>query len=166
MRYLMPAAVRQACLMAMLAGLAACASRIPAPQPVAQRPADFPEAYYRQAEALGKKVLRVNPERSLVTIDVHRGGRLARLGHDHVVASHEVQGYVALEEGRADLYVALERLVVDEPALRAEAGFDTQPSKEAIEGTGNNMLSKVLEAERFPYALIRITRADPERSTL
>jgi polyisoprenoid-binding protein YceI len=128
-------------------------------------PAGFPAAQYRHDAALGKKVLDVSPQLSLVTIEVRRAGRLARLGHDHVVASHDVRGYVEVEDGRADLYVPLTTLTVDETALRVAAGFDTQPSPEAIEGTRNNMLNKVLEADRFPYALIHVTRnaRDPDR---
>ena len=148
--------------------LAACAPRLPLPAPaeMAQTPADFPEAYYRQAEASGRRVLRVAPERSLVVIEVHRAGAFARLGHEHVVASHEVKGYVDLAEGRSDLYVALERLVVDEPGLRAEAGFDTQVSPEAVDGTRRNMLDKVLDSARFPFVLIHATRADAKQQSL
>ncbi|MBC7456146.1 MAG: YceI family protein, partial [Massilia sp.] len=36
-----------------------------------------------------------------------------------------------------------------EPALRPAAGPDTQPSADAIAGTRTNMLTRVLEAERF-----------------
>lgn len=139
--------------------LTACAPRLPAPAPTAQVPVDFPEAYYRQAQLQGRKVLRVDPDRSIVAIEVQRAGTLARLGHNHVVSSHHVQGYVASREERADLYIALNRLAVDEPGLRAEAGFDTQPSADAVEGTRRNMLNKVLEAQRFPFVLIHATRA-------
>src|SRR5713226_9684384 len=123
-------------------------------------PAEFPEGYYLEAAARGRPVFRVDPAESLVVIEVRRAGSLARLGHDHVVASHEVGGYVAPDEGRADLYVALERLAVDEAALRAEAGFDTQPTESDIDATRANMLVKVLEAEKFPFALIRVSGAD------
>src|SRR6267378_3842352 len=132
--------------------------REPAPAP-AVPPADFPEGYYREALGRGKPVFRVDPRESLVVIEVRRFGSLARLGHDHVVASHEVGGYVAPDEGRADLYVALERLAVDEAALRVEARFDTQPAQSDIAGTRANMLDKVLEAEKFPFALIRVRGA-------
>lgn len=142
--------------------LVACGP-VPLPRPVEveRAPAGFPEAYYRHARAEGREVLTVDAARSLVTIDVRRAGALARLGHDHVVASHAVKGFVAPREGRADLYVALDDLVVDESGLRADAGFDTQPSKEAIEGTRHNML-KLLEAERFPFVLIRADRRNAE----
>src|SRR5438309_11070354 len=141
--------------------LAGCAllPREPAPAPAAV-PADFPEGYYREALAQGKPVFRVDPAESLVVIEVRRSGSLARLGHDHVVAGHEVGGYVAPDEGRADLYVALARLAMDEPALRAGAGFDTQPTESDIQGTRANMLEKVLEAEKFPFALISVAGAN------
>src|SRR6266568_5745505 len=126
-------------------------------------PAEFPEGYYLEAAARGRPVFRVDPAESLVVIEVRRAGSLARLGHDHVVASHEVGGYVAPDEGRADLYVQLERLEVDEAALRAEAGFDTQPTESDIEGTRANMLVRVLEADRFPFALIRVSGVDASR---
>src|SRR6266705_2905718 len=136
------AAMAAALLSTMLAGCAPLL-REPAPAPAAP-PADFPELYYREALAQGKPVFRVDPAESLIVIEVRRSGSLARLGHDHVVASHEVGGYVA----------------PDEAALRAEAGFDTQPAESDIEGTRANMLEKVLEAERFPFALIRVSGAD------
>src|SRR6266705_2847479 len=155
------AALSSTLLALMLAGCAPLL-REPAPAP-AGPPADFPEGYYREALGRGKPVFRVDPRESLVVIEVRRAGSLARLGHDHVVASHEIGGYVAPDEGRADLVVALARLAVDEPALRAEAGFDTQPTESDIEGTRSNMLEKVLEAEKFPFALIGVSGANTRR---
>jgi len=154
-------AITAALLSAVLAGCAALL-REPVPAPAAL-PADFPEGYYQEALARGKPVFRVDSRESLVVIEVRRSGSLARLGHDHVVASREVVGYVAPDEGRADLVVALARLGVDEPALRAEAGLDTQPSESDIEGTRANMLEKVLEAEKFPFALIGVSGANARR---
>jgi len=88
---------------------------------------------------------------------VRRGGSLARFGHDHVVASHVTEGYISPEESRADLYVPLNELVVDEQALRAEAGLNTQPSESDIAGTRANMLDKVLESQKFPFAIISVS---------
>ena len=105
-------------------------------------PPDFPHAYYRQLQAQGKPVFRVDAARSQVVIEVRRGGSLARLGHDHVVASHDVAGNIAPDEGRADFYVRLDALTVDEPDLRASAGFDTQPDADDIAGTRRNMLQR------------------------
>lgn len=148
-----------AALAALALLLAGCAEILRVEAPVAP-PAEFPELYYQQALKQGKPVYRVDPAESLIVVEVRRGGSLARLGHDHVIASHEVTGYVAPGEGRADLYVALARMAVDEPELRKEAGFDTQPTESDIEGTRSNMLNHVLEAERFPFALIAVAGAD------
>lgn len=143
--------------------LGACAPPVRERAPALAAPADFPEGYYREAAARGRPVFGVDPAGSLVVIEVRRAGSLARLGHDHVVASHEVEGFIAPDEGRADLYVALGRLAVDEAPLRAEAGFGTQPTESDIEGTRANMLEKVLEAEKFPFALIRVSGANAKQ---
>jgi len=142
-----------------LAGCALFAPGPPAPEEPVAPPADFPAAHYRQAAAQGKPVFRVDPDASLVVVEVRRSGSLSRLGHDHVVASRHVGGYVAPEEGRADLYVPLTHLTVDEEKLRAEAGFDTQPTESDIAGTRANMLEKVLETGKFPFALVRVSDA-------
>jgi len=149
--------------LAIVAGLAAgCAPPLPRPtEPLEPFPATFPSQRYLAAIARGEPVFRIDAARSLVVIEVHRAGSLARLGHDHVVASHDVQGYVAAKEHLADLYVPLDRLIVDEPALRAEAGFDTKPSEADIAGTRENMLGRVLEVERYPFALATVSEVVP-----
>ncbi|MBI2317754.1 MAG: YceI family protein [Betaproteobacteria bacterium] len=143
---------------ALFAGVvSACAPLLPPPEegPV-QAPADFPERYYQETAAQGKAVFRVDPARSIIVIEARRGGSLVRFGHDHVIASHDVTGYVAPGEGRADLYVPLERLVVDEAELRAQAGFDTTPSEADIAGTRANMLEQVLQTRQHPFALVHL----------
>lgn len=164
MRAPAPDRMHRAILALSCALLASCVARPPSlPSPVSapagmQAPADFPQSLYRQAIANGKAVLRIDPAQSLIAVEVRRGGPLAGLGHDHVVSSRDVHGYVLPSEGRADLYLPLSRLAVDEAELRAEARMDTQPSQDAIAGTRRNMLEKVLEAERFPFALVHIAR--------
>src|SRR5258708_19934014 len=96
-------ALRAVLLSTILAGCAPLL-REPAPAPAAP-PADFPEPYYREALAQGKPVFRVDPAESLIVIEVRRSGSLARLGHDHVVASHEVGGYVPPDQGPPPLYL-------------------------------------------------------------
>jgi hypothetical protein len=149
---------------AIIAGLvSACVSSVP--QPAHEKrsvAAEFPQTHYVEAIEHGDAIFRVDPALTLVVMEVRRSGALARLGHDHVVASHDVQGYIAPDDGRSDLYVELERLVVDEPDLRAEAGLDTQPSAAFIAGTRQNMLEKVLEFERHPFALISVRAIDPD----
>ena len=142
----------------LVALLTACASQVAeAPRTAPQASGALPEGYYAELVAQGTPVFRVDPAASLVVMEVRRGGSLARLGHDHVVASHDVAGYLSPDAGRADLLVPLDALVVDEAALRAEAGFDTQPSAAAIAGTTRNMLDKVLEADRYPVARVVVS---------
>lgn len=145
--------------------LAACARapERPAVAPAAVPPG-FPSAHYADAAARGEPVFRVDSTRSRIVVRVYRAGPLARFGHDHVVASRDMDGYVALAAAggaaRADLYIPLATLIVDEPRLRAEAGFDTRPSEKDIEATRRNMLDEVLEAARYPYAVLRLARVE------
>lgn len=151
-------------VLAIIAGLTAgCTPPLPRPtEPAGQGLANFPAQHYLAAIARGKPVFRIDAASSLVVIEVRRAGSLAHLGHDHVVASHDVQGYAAPEEGSADLYVPLDRLIVDEPALRAEAGFDTEPSETDIDGTRRNMLTRVLDVETYPFAFVTVSDVVPD----
>jgi len=103
-------------------------------------------------------VLNIDSAGSLIAVTVRRGGVLARLGHDHVVASRTVTGTVAPAQNRADFQFRLDQLTVDEPALRGVAGLAKQPSADAIDGTRTNMLTKVLDAERYPVVLVHAER--------
>jgi polyisoprenoid-binding protein YceI len=116
------------------------------------------EAWYHKAARQGQHIYRVDAARSIIVVTVRRGGALARLGHDHVIASRTVTGMVAPQAGRADFQFRLDQMTVDEAPLRAEAGLDTQPSAEAIAGTRTNMLARVLEAERFPLVVLHAER--------
>lgn len=149
-------------LVALVLLLTACAPLVhetpPQPLPVAsQEPIDFPRSDYEQAAKEGRAVYVIDPVNSMVTITVRRGGTLARLGHDHVVASHSIHGYVAPNASQADLYIPLGELSVDEPLLRSQADLDTQPSASDIIGTRTNMLDYVLETQHFPFALIHVS---------
>lgn len=106
----------------------------------------------------GVQVLHIVPQESLLTITVRRGGALARLGHDHVIASRSLQGVVAPAPGRAAFQFRLDEMSVDEESLRQAAGLTTTPSADAIAGTRHNMLVRVLEAERYPWVRIDARR--------
>jgi len=134
---------------AMLAVLAACGQLAP-PAP---GPAPEPGAY-RAAPAPAVGVYTVDPQASLVAVTVRRAGPMARLGHDHVVASHTLAGHVAPGTGSADLSFRLDQMTVDEPQLLREAGIDKQPSAQAVEGTRTNMLGPVLDAQRYPVVTL------------
>jgi hypothetical protein len=151
--------MRRLLLLATLTSLAACVPPPPVVAPPA-RPPGFPDAAYAR-DAATTAVYRIEPAASRVVVLVRRGGSLARLGHDHVVASHDVEGYVAADDGHADLYVPFDRLIVDEPSLRAEAGLDGAPTAADIDGTRDNMRQHVLHSERNAFATISVRhRAD------
>ena len=139
-------------LLVCLALVAGCATppRVPPSQP---SPHD--EAWYASAQ----DVYTIDRGQTLITVVVHKSGSLAPLGHDHVVASHHVSGYASLSGKRADFHFRLDQLTVDEPDLRKKAGFDIQPSPEAVEGTRTNMLTRVLDAEHFPEVLLHVEQA-------
>jgi len=134
--------------------LVACAPVPPKPAPSGAP--DLDAAYYRDAVQRGAKVYGAEPGDSLVVVRIYRGGRLAKLGHDHVVSTRDLHGFIDADQGRGDFYVAAESLTVDDPAQRAAAGFESTPSESDIAGTRSNMLEKVLEADRFPFVVLRV----------
>jgi polyisoprenoid-binding protein YceI len=147
-RLLTPAGV------AMVVLLASCGRQL-APQ--APGPETDPGAYRAKAAA-GLAVYAVDPHASLVAVTVRRAGLMARLGHDHVVASHTLAGFVAPDAGNADVSFRVDQMTVDEPQLLRDAGIDKQPSAQAVEGTRTNMLGPVLEAQRYPLVMLHAQR--------
>lgn len=145
-----------------IAGCAAGPTRVP----VAPRlqPADFPAAFYRAAAADGEPVFRVDPDHSIVKVYVYRAGSLAHLGHDHVAATRSVVGYVFapddVKQARADLYVSLDALELDAPALREAAGLAGQLTAEEIAQTREHMLNETLQAQRYPFVQLHVTWAE------
>ena len=118
-------------------------------------PPGFPAADYRALAQRGAPVFVVDARASRALIEVGRAGRLARLGHEHAIVARDVHGYVAPSAGRADFYVRVDTLAVDEAGARREAGLDTQPSAADIAGTRENMLHKVFDVPGHPFVVIR-----------
>ena len=140
--------------------LAACSPFAPPPAALAPVPATQAGAMPAPAwQQPGMRLLQIDPQASLLTITVRRGGALARLGHDHVIASRTLQGVVAPAPGRAAFRFRLDEMSVDEDGLRQAAGLTTTPSADAVAGTRQNMLVRVLDAERYPWV-----RVDARRS--
>ncbi len=109
-----------------------------------------------------ERVYKVNGADSLVEIRVYREGRLAHLGHNHIISSRDLRGIIILARdvgnSTLDLQLPVATLVVDDPTLRQASGkdFATELSEADIEGTRTNMLgAKVLDAERFPQVQVR-----------
>lgn len=93
---------------------------------------------------------------SRVLILTRRGGTLSGVGHNHLVASHDMHGTVYLHEDPTksgfDLVIPVGLLDIDDPALRSEEGPDyaaTVPES-AKQGTRKNMLGEtLLDAEHY-----------------
>jgi polyisoprenoid-binding protein YceI len=135
--------------------LSGCVSQqdIPAQQ---KPPIDFPSSIYTEDET--GSVYQVDSRASQILISVRRGGIMASLGHDHIVASKDLQGYIFLDSNssqnpncRADFYAPIANLEVDNAELRSAANLSTSPSAKDIAGTTSNMLKSV-EAADFPFA--------------
>jgi polyisoprenoid-binding protein YceI len=121
----------------------------------------FPEA---TAVPAGAREYKVVPEDSLLQILVYRGGAMARLGHNHVIASHHLSGSVYVTDDPAQSRFSVEfpvnELTIDEPAMREMAGADFPPGvpQNARDGTRNNMLSEaLLDGAKYPAIRLRAT---------
>ena len=57
-------------------------------------PEGFPSEFYERAARSGAPVWRVEPAESEVLIHAYRAGPWARLGHNHVIVSRDVRGWV------------------------------------------------------------------------
>ena len=110
----------------------------------------------------GATVYTIDPARSIVTLRVYRAGRLAKLGHNHVITSATEAGSAWTNGTPAtsgfEVRIAVAELVVDDPAARAAAGpdFPGELSDAAREGTRTNMLrAEVLDGTRYPEIVVR-----------
>jgi polyisoprenoid-binding protein YceI len=103
-------------------------------------------------------------EESLLQILVYRGGAMSRLGHNHVIASHQLSGSVFVADdplgSSFDISLPVNELTIDEPAMRELAGPDFPPGvpQTARDGTRKNMLSEaLLDGETYPTIRLRAT---------
>ena len=141
-----------------LLGLAACQTTPPA----AETPPAAPAVTEPGAIPAGARELHVVPEESLLQILVYRGGAMARLGHNHVIASHQLGGTVYVTatatQTRFDIAIPVNDLTVDEPAMREMAGPDFPPNvpESARDGTRKNLLSEaLLDGAKYPAIRLR-----------
>jgi polyisoprenoid-binding protein YceI len=129
-----------------LTSLAGCPIRPKGPEPAATtKIAPAPPAQRHEGRPFD-----VASGESLLTILAFRGGTLAKFGHNHVIASHDISGtfYVPddIEHSTFELRIPVGQLAIDEPDLRAKEGpdFPRDVPDSAREGTRRNMLSDAL----------------------
>jgi len=100
---------------------------------------------------------------SLLSVRVYKAGTLAAAGHNHLIASHELQGTVYLPDeplqASFEVRFAVDSLTVDEAALRAalhSGDFPPEVPDSAREGTRRNMLSAaLLDGANHPQIVLR-----------
>lgn len=131
--------------------------------PVAQAPPAQPAPWEALQPQSSEQTLRFDKPASRLRAYVFRAGAAARLGHNHVLNASDFEGQVLLGEAglssaRLQLDLRLDRLQLDEPALRAELGgaFAKPLDAEAIAGTRANMLGeRGLQAAVHPLLRLR-----------
>jgi len=142
------------------AGVAGCRapSVRPTPAPLAPPSGDVPSRATRYT---------VDGAASMVHILVYRGGALARLGHNHVLSSMQLEGSVAFDPDVSRSYLELALpvggLIVDDAQARASQGEDFVAAvpEEARQGTRANLLrAEVLDAEGYPSITLRSTHIE------
>jgi hypothetical protein len=146
--------------------LAACGAPPPRPSGPAgepQPPATAPSATTPSVTApVAGNRYRIDADQSELRVLVYRAGAMASLGHNHVISTHGLQGWVTFD-GNASaaafaLTVPVADFVIDDPQRRMEEGADFADSvtDEARSGTAHNMLGPaVLNAADFPVLTIR-----------
>src|SRR4051812_19691820 len=83
---------------ALVWGLVACQTT----PPPTENPSPAPVSQAAGQPVPGSRELAVVPAESLLQIFVYRGGKMARLGHNHVIAVHQLAGKVFLAPDLAD----------------------------------------------------------------
>lgn len=136
--------------------LAACPRPLRPPAPAPTVPPTAP------ADIRGATVYQVDPRSSQLSILVFRGGKISRLGHNHVMTSQDVSGrvWVHPEFARSgfELSFPVAQLVVDDAAARRAAGSDFPPDipQSDRDGTRRNMLKpEVLDGEHYPQVKLQ-----------
>jgi polyisoprenoid-binding protein YceI len=120
------------------------------------------KATYADLGNAGGKVFELDPHASIVRMYAFRGGRAAKLAHNHVLSAPQFTGFFYLSPGgpsesRFDLEFRLDQLEIDNPAHRALLGsaFSTKLSPADIAGSRKHMLgNENLQADQFPYVRI------------
>ena len=113
-------------------------------------------AHAQRSGVSGADVYRIDSQTSDVRLLVYRDGVLSTLGHNHVVSLKDFKGTIHLQpklgQSRVELEIPVDRLIVDDAAIRRQEGedFASEPSKDDREGTRTNMLGNALLCPAIP----------------
>lgn len=150
---------RTLALALLITAVMSCRTQPPYPLQAPQPLPDFPLEVYQPA--VGTTVYQIDGDHSRADILVRRGGKLARFGHDHMVSATHFYGYIRLvandlKSSQADVRLALDSLIVDDPVIRKQFALDTEPTPQDIEKTSANMHGKVLQTDFWPQVHLKV----------
>ncbi len=164
----MTTALRALLLSLCVLSVGSCVSTVEppiAPTPIANE-ASYP------ADLRGARLYRLAPAQSKLHILVYRAGAMAQLGHNHVVSSNTLSGYVWLHDSLPrsgfDIVMPVNELIVDEPGSRTEEGadFPLNVTEEGRVGTRRNMLlPTALDGEHYPMIRLHSLAVSGNRNT-
>ena len=130
--------------------LTGCSVRQPMPE--ISGPPAFDPTQFKSGE-----VYSIDPAQSYLHIYVYRSGPMAKLGHNHVISTNDIDGkiyrHALIEKSGMVLRLPVTSFEVDNLKLRQAAGeqFSSVPTAQDIAGTKHNMLSeRVLNAAEYP----------------
>jgi len=110
---------------------------------------------------------------SVARIKVYSSGRLASLGHNHIVKTGSFSGQICLnhklENSTAQLVFSVSDMIIDDQNDRLNAGesFSKPISYKQIMATRNNLLGEnLLNANRYPKVKLAITNLKVEHETM
>lgn len=107
----------------------------------------------------------INTEKSMLTVHVNKAGMLAFIGHQHIIATRDITGWVDQENNQAFFSFDIAKMTVDEAnLLRAKKLPDPLKDSEK-EATKQNMM-KMLDAKNFPDVRVQVTKLDSAKSTI
>ncbi|SMC36089.1 YceI family protein [Polynucleobacter kasalickyi] len=107
----------------------------------------------------------INSEKSILTVHVNKGGLLASIGHQHMVASRNIIGWVDQENNQGFFSFDIAKMTVDESnLLRAKKLPDTLKESEK-EATKQNMM-KMLDVKSFPDVRVQVTQFDRIKNSI
>ena len=113
----------------------------------------------------GASLFRADGNASQLRFYLHADGPMARIGHNHVISAHGLEGEVWLqpqpEHSTCQLRLPVAAFVVDDPDERATAGAEFAEPLDAVarDGTRTHMLGdRQLDATRFPVIGLRCVR--------
>lgn len=108
------------------------------------------------------KTYTIDSAASTVHVLVYRGGRMARLGHNHVISSCNISGSLwlgaSLQDSGFVITVPVNTLIVDDNDTRSAEGadFPLNLTEDAKQGTKANMLrDALLDGANFPEITIQ-----------